>query len=254
MTRSNPPNGSDATDLLDILGEGHPPAFATDARQIITFWNRGAARVFGREPHEALGRHCHDVVCGKDGYGNRYCNDHCPIYATVRRGEPVSGCQLLVHSKTGEASVLAVTVLQLPGRTPNLFSLVHLIQSLDESTAIVKTASRLNAYRLEGPLPSLEAAASPLPPLTTREKEILRWVASGLQNKEIAEKLEISLATVRNHIHHVLEKLGVHSKLEAVSLAFRSGWIGDDGASRAIDAPEVTGPRVRLVVGSGVRR
>lgn len=252
MTRSNPPRGADATDLLDILGEGHPPAFATDARQVITFWNRGAAKVFGREPHEALGRHCHDVVCGKDGYGNRYCNDHCPIYATVRRGEPVSGCQLLVHSKTGEASVLAVTVLQLPGSTPNLFSLVHLIQPLDESTAIVKAASRLGAPRLELPLPGPEAA-SPLPPLTTREKEILRWVASGLQNKEIAEKLDISLATVRNHIHHILEKLGVHSKLEAVSLAFRSGWIGGDGASRPVDAPQVTGPRVRLVVGSGVR-
>lgn len=253
MTRSNLPRGSDTADLLDILGDGHPPAFATDARQIITFWNRGAAKVFGREPHEALGRHCHDVVCGKDGYGNRYCNDQCPIYATVRRGEPVSGCQLLVQSKTGEASVLSVTVLQLPGSTPNLFSLIHLIQPLDESTAIVKTASRLGAPRLEGPLLGAEAA-SPLPPLTTREKEILRWVASGLQNKEIAEKLDISLATVRNHIHHILEKLGVHSKLEAVSLAFRSGWIGGDGVSRPVDAPEVAGPRVRLVVGSGMRR
>ena len=251
MVRSNLPHGSDTTDLLDILGEGHPPAFATDARQIITFWNRGAARVFGREPHEALGRHCHDVVCGKDGYGNRYCNDHCPIYATVRRGEPVSGCQLLVQSKTGETSVLAVTVLQLPGSTPNLFSLVHLIQPLDESTALVKAASRL-VPRADRPLREAKAA-SPLPALTTREREILRWVASGLQNKEIAERLDISLATVRNHIHHILEKLGVHSKLEAVSLAFRSGWIGGDGASPLIDPPEVAGPRVRLVVGSGLR-
>ncbi len=251
MTR-NLPRGSDTADLLDILGDGHPPAFATDARQVITFWNRGAAKVFGREPHEALGRHCHDVVCGKDGYGNRYCNDHCPIYATVRRGEPVSGCQLLVRSRTGEASVLSVTVLQLPGSTPNLFSLVHLIQPLDQSTAIVKTASRLGPPRSEEPLSCAEPP-SPLPPLTTREKEILRWVASGLQNKEIAEKLDISLATVRNHIHHILEKLGVHSKLEAVSLAFRSGWIGDAGLPRLVDTPEVNGPRVRLVVGGGLR-
>jgi len=43
-------------------------------------------------------------------------------------------------------------------------------------------------------------------------------VAAGLQNKEIAHKLGISLATVRNHIHNILEKLDVHSKLEAVSL------------------------------------
>ena len=62
-------------------------------------------------------------------------------------------------------------------------------------------------------------------PSPEREKEILRWVAAGLQNKEIAHKLGISLATVRNHLHNILEKLDVHSKLEAVSLAFRQGWV-----------------------------
>jgi len=63
------------------------------------------------------------------------------------------------------------------------------------------------------------------PPLTAREREILQWVAGGLQNKEVAQKLDLSLATVRNHVHNILEKLSVHSKLEAVSLAFRQGWV-----------------------------
>ena len=57
-----------------------------------------------------------------------------------------------------------------------------------------------------------------------------RQVAAGLQNKEIAHRLEISLATVRNHIHRILEKLEVHSKLEAISLAFRRGWVAGDQA------------------------
>jgi DNA-binding NarL/FixJ family response regulator len=54
---------------------------------------------------------------------------------------------------------------------------------------------------------------------------VVLLAADGLQNKEIAQKLGISLATVRNHIHNILEKLDVHSKLEAVSLAFRQGWV-----------------------------
>ena len=62
-------------------------------------------------------------------------------------------------------------------------------------------------------------------PLTEREKEILSSVAQGLPNKEIARRLGISLATVRNHVHNILEKLEVHSKLEATSLAFRQGWV-----------------------------
>jgi two-component system, NarL family, nitrate/nitrite response regulator NarL len=63
------------------------------------------------------------------------------------------------------------------------------------------------------------------PPLTPRETEVLFHVAAGLQNKEIARNLGLSLATVRNHVHNILVKLGVHSKLEAVSLSFRNGWI-----------------------------
>ena len=68
-------------------------------------------------------------------------------------------------------------------------------------------------------------ALAKAPPLTEREREILRLVAAGLQNKEIAQKLGISLATVRNHVHNILEKLEVHSRLEAVLLAFRQGWV-----------------------------
>jgi two-component system NarL family response regulator len=65
-----------------------------------------------------------------------------------------------------------------------------------------------------------------LPPTATeREREILRLVAAGLQNKEIAQELDIGLATVRNHVHNILEKLDVHSKLDAVLLAFRQGWV-----------------------------
>lgn len=66
------------------------------------------------------------------------------------------------------------------------------------------------------------------PPLTPRQAEILRHVAAGLQNKEIAQRMGLSLCTVRNHVHHILVQLGVHSKLEAVSLAFRNGWVVPD--------------------------
>ena len=63
------------------------------------------------------------------------------------------------------------------------------------------------------------------PPLTPRQRDVLRLIATGLQNKEIATELGLSLATVRNHVHAILDSLGLHSKLEAVALAFRSGWV-----------------------------
>jgi CBS domain-containing protein/DNA-binding CsgD family transcriptional regulator len=76
------------------------------------------------------------------------------------------------------------------------------------------------------------------PLLTLRELEVLQWMAFGLQNKEIAHELRLSVATVRNHIHNTLEKLGVHSKLEAVSLAFRNDWV-PKGAPGATDAQRI---------------
>lgn len=59
--------------------------------------------------------------------------------------------------------------------------------------------------------------------LTERELEVLRIAARGLSNKEIAAELYLSVNTVRNHMQHVLNKLGAHSKLEATAIAARAG-------------------------------
>jgi DNA-binding NarL/FixJ family response regulator len=61
--------------------------------------------------------------------------------------------------------------------------------------------------------------------LTSREREILGLMASGLVNKQIADQLGLTLNTVRNHAQNVLNKLQSHSKLEAVATAVREGII-----------------------------
>jgi DNA-binding NarL/FixJ family response regulator len=77
-------------------------------------------------------------------------------------------------------------------------------------------------------------------PVTRREREVLRYLAAGLQNKEVAQRLGLSLATVRNHVHNILDKLGVHSKLEAVSLSFRKGWVAADELPTLAETPAMT--------------
>ena len=58
-----------------------------------------------------------------------------------------------------------------------------------------------------------------LPELTPRQAEILRLLERGRSTDQIAEELKLSRETVRNHIRHMLQALGVHSRLEAVALA-----------------------------------
>lgn len=61
--------------------------------------------------------------------------------------------------------------------------------------------------------------------LTPREVQVLRFLAEGLSNQAVADRLTISLNTVRNHVQSILLKLRAHSKLEAVAAAVREGII-----------------------------
>ncbi|HSR53277.1 MAG TPA: response regulator transcription factor [Acidobacteriota bacterium] len=63
--------------------------------------------------------------------------------------------------------------------------------------------------------------------LTERETEILEWVQCGSSNKEIAARLGISVYTVKNHVHNILEKMQVGRRREAVRLALKNGLIGN---------------------------
>ena len=66
-----------------------------------------------------------------------------------------------------------------------------------------------------------ERLTAPVPRLTERELEVLKLVARGMANKDIARELFISENTVKNHVRNILEKLQLHSRMEAAMYAFR---------------------------------
>ncbi|HEY3957330.1 MAG TPA: response regulator transcription factor [Streptosporangiaceae bacterium] len=65
----------------------------------------------------------------------------------------------------------------------------------------------------------------PAPKLTEREMEVLKLVARGMNNRDIARELFISENTVKNHVRNILEKLQIHSRMEAVMIALRDKLI-----------------------------
>ena len=238
-------NGEQGSEVLDVLAQSDTAALAIDIGGHIVFWNRAAERLLGRPANQVLGRRCYDILGGKDVFGNRFCHENCSVIAMSRRSEPVQGFEIVLGSSPKHEQALNVNMIRIPGERPELTTLVHIFQPIDRVGRLARALERLGAQRAGNgreawePVTTSGPVALPrAPPLTDREKEILRWVAAGLQNKEIAQKLGISLATVRNHIHNILEKLDVHSKLEAVSLAFRQGWVtGANGELAIASAP-----------------
>jgi DNA-binding NarL/FixJ family response regulator len=73
--------------------------------------------------------------------------------------------------------------------------------------------------------PQASPAAYSLPDLTPRETEVLTLLAEGLSNVEIADRLFVSDATVKTHVAHILTKLGVRDRVQAVVIAYRSGLV-----------------------------
>lgn len=230
-------------DLLDLLSSGEPPAFANDHNHRIIFWNKGAERMMERTAAQALGRLCHEIFCGKDPFGNRFCGETCSVDSAMKHHEGMNRFEITSGDRS-RSRTIGMTVLEIPDSRPGHFTAVHIMDQVDEKSRLARELARLRemngavAHLADGSVPitlQLPHAASASAPvvevdsmvteqLSDRELDVLRAIASGQANKDIANSLHISVATTRNHVQHILKKLSVHSKLEAVALAFRNGW------------------------------
>jgi DNA-binding NarL/FixJ family response regulator len=84
---------------------------------------------------------------------------------------------------------------------------------------------RLVAHYVRSPPPEI-ARPGIVDELSERELEVLRLVGRGLSNAEIAAELVISIATVKTHVRHVLQKLRLRDRVQAVVAAYEAGLVG----------------------------
>jgi DNA-binding NarL/FixJ family response regulator len=107
---------------------------------------------------------------------------------------------------------------------------------------LLKDAPRAELFRAIGAAARGEAVLAPAaatrlvgqlrqpatPPLTARELQVLRLIAKGATNREVATRLQVSEATVKTHLVHAFGKLGVSDRTAAVAVALERGLLGGD--------------------------
>jgi DNA-binding NarL/FixJ family response regulator len=104
-----------------------------------------------------------------------------------------------------------------------LFDAVRVIAAGEALLAPTVTRRLIAEFARLRPRP--QAPTNGLDALTPRETEILGLVAAGLSNREIAERLVVSDETVKTHVSHVLRKLGLRDRAQAVVVAYESGLV-----------------------------
>ncbi len=216
------PTSLPVRDALELIAESKAPAYGMDRHDRIVYWNEGAQKALGWSPEEVLGKMCYDVLAGRDLFGNLYCTKECPVVVSAIAGDDVRPYLLDVKKKGSPSVKLIVRAVPLPAAGASFAVLMHF---LEEGPALDGLISALrSAVRLPDGLPPADPPIS-VSPLSGREREIVMLLSNGYAALNIAAKLNLSHATVRNHIQNVLRKLEVHSQVEAVALAFRRGWI-----------------------------
>jgi DNA-binding NarL/FixJ family response regulator len=157
--------------------------------------------------------------------------DGADLSAELREASP--GAQALVLSadldRAQAARAIERGAAAALDKTAHLHEIVDAVRRLRAGQTLLSPDEIVQLLRFAGERREQERGdREAIASLTAREREVLQALGAGLDSRAIADQLYISIRTQRNHVARILNKLGVHSQLQAVLLALRYG---------AIDAP-----------------
>jgi len=215
--------------LGDILYEAVDGSFAIDCNQRIIYWDAGCEELLGYSEKWVLGRTCYSVLNWCNAAAEKcFCHQKCTVAKLSEGGKAPKTFLVRAKDKNDQALVLSVSIILVPSSCKSCWHVMHLLHR-DTYPDVLSTLDASNRRKLQhnahskytSNIDDYEKESR----LTAREYEILELLSEGISGSTIAKKLNISTTTVRNHIQHIENKLGVHSKTEAVAYAYRHNFL-----------------------------
>ena len=211
------------SELFAFLEGTTDAAFTVSEHGKILSWNGAARRLFGYPSTEVIGKSCFQVLQGRGVLGTEVCHEGCSILECTAGQTEIPNFDLEVSLRSGERLWvnLSTVVWQNPRTQDRL--VIHLAHDITKqkkteraTEEMLRMSRQFNKVAEDSTL-----AVSPVAALSEQEVQILRLFASGKNSPEIAKNLQISLQTLRNHLHHINQKLRTHNRLEAVMHAIQ---------------------------------
>jgi PAS domain S-box-containing protein len=209
-------------DLYDLLERTSDAAFAVTDSGDIRSWNASAEALFGFRRDEVIGKNCFQLLEGHDALGALTCTENCHVRDCAAHHAAIPDFDLEVKTRDGRRIWVNVSTLVSEDPHSGRRRIVHLARSVEDrkrTELVVQRLLLVSKQLVDVSEQSLRSA--PVNPLSEQEHRVLHSLSQGKSPADIISDLKISPQTLRNHLHHINQKLGTHTRLEAVTHALR---------------------------------
>jgi PAS domain S-box-containing protein len=209
-------------ELFSVLEGTADATYTVDEQGLVRSWNHAAEKLFGQTASEVLDKPCADLFQGRDAFGSPVCSEHCNVIECATHHRVTPNYDLEVQTQSGTKLWVNVSILVFHDERTKRNLVVHMARDITERKRQEQLTRQL--LQIAKDVSSLTEEAgnlAPVSPLTDKEQKVLRLLAAGKSPARVAQELKITPRTLRNHIHHINQKLHTRNRLEAVMQASR---------------------------------
>jgi PAS domain S-box-containing protein len=209
-------------ELFALFENTTDATFTVNDEGMICSWNKAAEDLFGFSAKQALHRTCYQILEGLGPLGTKVCHEHCSVLECAGGKTPIPNFDLNVKTSSGKRLWINMSTVVYNNPRTGRQLLIHLAHDITEQKRAEELVQKVREFSRQLEEQSVAPSRpAPIVGLTEQEKQILRLFAEGKESEHITAALGISAQTVRNHLHHINQKLRTHNRLEAVMHAIQ---------------------------------